>query len=157
MSAQPTLTRKEKICHLDPQATSLWLESLLLQKTDPTDTPARGLTESAAVAATTPTRSSRCWRLYEAERTLQRYGVDSAGAAADTWRIGTELLDRIWKNTQNARRVVGLLTRTEAGTGSMTCAGIASLIIAMEKLPEYQPGTPPASKATAVKCCGGTE
>jgi hypothetical protein len=76
--------------------------------------------------------------LHEAERV----GVSSS---EQTWRLAREH----WLNSQNPDGSWGY-TPKQSGTGSMTCAGIAALIMASEKL---DPGDA-AVDGDTVRCCG---
>ena len=77
--------------------------------------------------------------LHEAERV----GV---ATSEQTWRLAREH----WRRTQNPDGSWGY-TPGQPGTGSMTCAGIAALIMASEKL---DPGDATA-EGDIVQCCGG--
>ena len=80
--------------------------------------------------------------LHEAERA----GVQ---VSDKTWRLARNLLGRL----PESRRFVGILQTHVAGTGSMTCAGITSLVIAADRI------EPPDAKATGekIQCCGQGE
>ncbi len=85
--------------------------------------------------------------LWEAERTLQRFGIPSP-VSRHVWRRAR----LFWQRTQNPDGSWGYLTN-EPGTGSMTCAGIASLIIAADRL-----GSGAARvEGQQVQCCGRYE
>ena len=85
--------------------------------------------------------------LYEAERTLQRYGVEPQ-VPPRTWQLALAH----WKNSQNGDGSWGY-DHGDSGTGSMTAAGIASLIIASDRLSQGAA----RMEGNQVKCCGGSE
>lgn len=78
--------------------------------------------------------------LHEAERIGVKVGEQ-------TWRLTLNH----WLDTMKADGSWGYVAEDSA-TGSMTCAGIASLIIAMEKLPEYAGDAQVVGDT--VNCCG---
>jgi hypothetical protein len=84
--------------------------------------------------------------LYEADRALKRYGQKSP-VPNETWKLA---LDR-WIAEQNGDGSWGYTTKgAGSGYGSMTCAGVASVIIASGRL-----GNPAATfEGGQVKCCG---
>lgn len=73
-------------------------------------------------------------------------------------RVGVEVRQQTWQwaldywlNTQKDDGSWGYYPN-QPSTGSMTCAGISSLIIAMDKLPEYQGDA--VVSGNSVVCCG---
>lgn len=66
--------------------------------------------------------------MYEAERALERYGQKSP-IPLETWRLALSS----WETSQNGDGSWGYQPSTP-GTGSMTCAGIASVVIASGRL-----------------------
>ncbi len=82
--------------------------------------------------------------LWEAERVLQRFGVPSPVPEA-VWHRARQF----WQNSQLPDGSWSYLSGDQ-GTGSMTCAGIASLIIAADRL-----GSGAARvDGDTVRCCG---
>ena len=77
-----------------------------------------------AATATTRTPSSPCLALHEAER------VGVRGQRPQTWRLAKAY----WEDCQNADGSWGYNKPACAGTGSMTCAGITSLVIAADQV-----------------------
>ncbi len=66
--------------------------------------------------------------MYEAERSLERFGQQSP-IPAETWRLALSA----WTTSQNGDGSWGYQPSV-AGSGSMTCAGIASIVIASGRL-----------------------
>ena len=95
--------------------------------------------DSPVAAATRRIRNSPCWHLYEAERV----GVP---VKERTWRLALDYWVR--RKTTTARGAIS--PRRHAGTGSMTCAGIASVYIASGRLSAGDAEVTPQG----LKCCG---
>ena len=78
----------------------------------------------SAMTATIPIPSSPSWR-------CTRPSASACRPAAQTWQRAKEY----WEKCQNRRRLVGLQAgQITIGTGSMTCAGITSLVIASDRV-----------------------
>ena len=76
-----------------------------------------------AATATTPTPSSPCWP-------CTRPSASACRPATQTWRLAKTY----WENCQNADGSWGYNRQSANGTGSMTCAGITSLVIAADRV-----------------------
>ena len=97
-----------------------------LQKNQITEGPRQGAwSYPGAATATTPTAHSPCWR---STRPSGRRGRPSASTSTTAPGAWPSILGRL----PERRRLLGLLSRALHGTGSMTCAGITSLIIASD-------------------------
>jgi hypothetical protein len=84
--------------------------------------------------------------LYEADRTLKRHGQKSP-VPEEVWKLA---LDR-WLAEQNTDGSWGYIKKGQgSGYGSMTCAGIASIIIAAGRLNRGAA----THEGGQVKCCG---
>ncbi len=82
--------------------------------------------------------------LYEAERALKRLKTPSP-IPTSTWTLALEH----WMRSQNDNGSWGYMDKGEDGYGSMTCAGIASIIIAAGQLQ----GSSATLAGDTVKCC----
>ncbi len=82
--------------------------------------------------------------LYEAERAFKRLKLPSP-IPANTWSLALAH----WANAQNADGSWGYMRKGDHGYGSMTCAGIASIIIAAGQ----SQGSSATLAGTSVKCC----
>ncbi len=82
--------------------------------------------------------------LYEAERALKRLKLPSP-IPRQTWSLALEH----WALSQNADGSWGYMDKGDHGYGSMTCAGIASIIIAAGQLQ----GSSATLAGETVKCC----
>jgi len=86
--------------------------------------------------------------LYEADRTFERYNVASP-IPRNTWELALEY----WEDSQNPVTGGWAYTPGASATGSMTCAGIASVIMARERLNL----TSSTIQNDEVLCCGNVE
>ena len=95
---------------------------------------------SAAARATTPILNSRLLALHEAERA-------QVSASDQTWRLA----EAYWKRCQNDDGSWGYNQQNHNfnGSGSMTCAGITSLVIALDRV------QPPDARVVGdrIECC----
>ncbi len=82
--------------------------------------------------------------LWEAERTLERYEIESPIP-----RVLWERALTYWQTSQNADGSWGYGPGVP-GSGSMTCAGISSVVICLERLNKGGPEI----KGDQVQCCG---
>jgi hypothetical protein len=82
--------------------------------------------------------------LYEADRALKRFKKPSP-IPQEVWTLALEH----WAGAQNADGSWGYVSKGDHGYGSMTCAGIASLVIASGQLH----GSSAALAGETVQCC----
>lgn len=112
-----------------------------LERTQIKDGPDRGGWSYPGSSADNSNSQFALLALYEAERVGVR-------ASDQTWTFAKEY----WEGTQNPDGSWGY-RRGQAGTGSMTCAGIASLVIIRDIA--YQP-TATVDANNRINCCGSS-